>query len=86
MMRVVGKRKDPEMVKIRDVMSTDPPRVSPQDTASQCLDLMKDNRCRHLLVFADNEFVGIVSLRDMVALMIEEKEELIGCLNQYIIS
>jgi CBS domain-containing protein len=61
MMKVVGKKKDPEVVKIKDVMSKDPPRVSPQDTASHCLDLMKDHRCRHLLVFTDNEFVGIVS-------------------------
>ena len=86
MMRVVGKRKDPEKVKIQDVMSKAPPKVSPNDTASDCLDLMKNQRCRHLLVFTDNEFVGIVSLRDLVALMIEEKEDLIGCLNQYITS
>jgi len=84
MMRVVGKKKDPEKVKIRDVMSNAPPKVSPKDTTSDCLDLMKNQRCRHLLVFADNEFVGIVSLRDLVALMIEEKEELIESLNRYI--
>jgi signal-transduction protein with cAMP-binding, CBS, and nucleotidyltransferase domain len=86
MMRVVGKKKDPEKVKIRDVMSNAPPKVSPKDTTSDCLDLMKNQRCRHLLVFADNEFVGIVSLRDLVALMIEEKEELIESLNRYITS
>jgi CBS domain-containing protein len=86
MMSVVGKKKDPEQVKIREVMSNAPPKVSPKDTASDCLDLMKNQRCRHLLVFADNEFVGIVSLRDLVALMIEEKEELIECLNRYITS
>ena len=86
MMSVVGKKKDPEQVKIREVMSNAPPKVSPKDTASDCLDLMKNQRCRHLLVFADKEFVGIVSLRDLVALMIEEKEELIECLNRYITS
>ncbi len=86
MMNVVGKGKDPEKVKIRDVMSHTPPKVSPKDTAHDCLDLMKNQRCRHLLVFADKEFVGIVSLRDLVALMIEEKEDLIGCLNRYITS
>ena len=86
MMSVVGKKKDPEQVKIREVMSNAPPKVSPKDTASDCLDLMKNQRCRHLLVFADNEFVGIVSLRDLVALMIEEKEELIEALNRYITS
>ena len=85
-MKVVGKRKDPETVKIKDVMSRDPIKVSPDDTASHCLNLMKEHRCRHLLVFEVDEFVGIVSIRDMVALMIDEKEELIEQLKRYIAS
>jgi CBS domain-containing protein len=86
MMNVVGKGKDPEKVKIKDVMIGDPVKVSPNDTADRCLDLMKEHRCRHLLVFEGDEFVGIVSLRDMVVLMIDEKEELIGQLQRYISS
>ena len=86
MMRVVGKRKDPEKVRIKDVMTKDLSQVNPRDTASYCLNLMKDQRCRHLLVFDGEEFLGIVSLRDMVALMIDEKEELIGHLEKYISS
>lgn len=85
-MKVVGKRKDPETVKIKDVMTTNPIKVNPNDTASHCLDLMKEYRCRHLLVFEGDEFVGIVSIRDMVALMIDEKEELIEHLKHYIAS
>jgi len=84
MMRVVGKRRDPERVKLKDVMTKDVVTVSPKDTANYCLNLMKDNRCRYLLVFDGDEFVGIVSLRDMVALLMEEKEDLITYLNQYI--
>lgn len=84
MLRVVGKKRDPERVKIKDVMTKDVVTVSPKDTANYCLNLMKDNRCRYLLVFDGDEFVGIVSLRDMVALLMEEKEDLISYLNQYI--
>ncbi|MEK6804934.1 MAG: hypothetical protein AABZ34_20075 [Nitrospirota bacterium] len=47
---------------------------------------MKGHRCRHLLVFEGAEFIGIVSLRDMVALMIDEKEALIQHLERYIAS
>ena len=86
MMRVVGKRKDPEKVKIKDVMSESLITVGPKDTAGYCLNLMKEHRCRHLLVFAGDEFLGIVSLRDMVTLMLDEKEELIGHLEKYITS
>jgi CBS domain-containing protein len=85
MMHVVGKEKDPAEVKIKDAM-TKGVKVSPKDNANTCLDLMKEHRCRHLLVFEGDEFVGIVSLRDMVALMIGEKEELIGHLERYITS
>ncbi len=83
---VVGKGKDPENVQIKDVLMRDPIKVSPNDTPSACLDLMKEHRCRHLLVFEGDEFVGVVSLRDMVVLMIEEKEELIKQLERYISS
>ena len=86
MMRVVGKRRDPEQAKIKDAMTKDIIKVSPRDTASYCLNLMKERRCRHLLVFDGDEFLGIVSLRDLVALMIDEKEELIGHLEKYITS
>jgi len=85
-MKVVGKGKDPEKVKIKDVMTTVPLRVNPTVTASHCLDLMKEHRCRHLLVFDGEEFVGIVSLRDLVVLLLEEKEELIRQLERYITS
>ncbi|MCE3224911.1 MAG: uncharacterized protein K0S58_3091 [Nitrospira sp.] len=86
MMRVVGKKRDPETAKIKDVMTKDMITVSPKDSANYCLNLMKEHRCRHLLVFDGDEFIGIVSLRDMVALLTEEKEELIAYLHQYISS
>ncbi len=85
MMHVIGKEKDPAETIIKNVM-TKGVKVSPKDDANTCLDLMKEHRCRHLLVFEGDEFVGIVSLRDMAALMIGEEEELIGHLEKYITS
>jgi len=38
---------------------------------------MKKYRCRHLWVFADDAFVEIISIRDLVTFMMDEKEELI---------
>ena len=85
-MRVVGKGLNPDRVTIKDVMTTDLIRVGPEDSSSHCLSLMKEHRCRHLLVFNGGEFLGIVSLRDMVALLVDEKEELIEHLQRYISS
>ena len=85
-MRVVGKGLNPDRVTIKDVMTTDLIRVGPEDSSSHCLNLLKEHRCRHLLVFNGGEFLGIVSLRDMVALLVDEKEELIEHLQRYISS
>ena len=86
MMRVVGMKKHPEKVKIKEVMTKDLITVSPDETADRCLDLMKKHRCRHLLVYKGKQYLGIVSLRDIVALLIEEKEALIeelqACINK----
>ena len=86
MMKVVGEKMNPEEVKIKSIMKSDPIKVTPEDTARHCIDLMKEYRCRHLLVYNGDEFLGIVSLRDMVALLIEEKEGLIEQLQKYITS
>ncbi|GMQ99749.1 MAG: CBS domain-containing protein [Zetaproteobacteria bacterium] len=84
MMQVVGAQRNPSDVVIKDVMSEKTVKVGSGETCDRCLDLMKENRCRHLLVFDGDEFIGIVSLRDIVALMIEEREEMISRLKEYI--
>jgi CBS domain-containing protein len=84
LMRVVAQQQSPASVLLRDVMRSDIASVAPHDTVDHCLQVMKENRCRHLLVFDAGKLVGIVSLRDLAALMLEEKEDLIGQLTKYI--
>jgi CBS domain-containing protein len=84
LMRIIAERKNPADVRLKDVMRTDLVSVHPNETVEQCLALMRTNRCRHLLVFEGEELAGIVSLRDLAALMLEEKEGLIGQLTKYI--
>lgn len=84
MMKVVGQGKDPANTLLKDVVSGESVKVAPDEKCSRCLELMKEKRTRHLMVFEDGKFVGIVALRAMVQLMLEEKEELIGFLNKYI--
>lgn len=84
MMDVVGEDRDPSSTRLADIVREDYARVAPQETAEHCLDLMKEHRCRHLLVFDGEDFVGLVSLRDMVVILLEEKEQLISRLKEYI--
>jgi CBS domain-containing protein len=84
LMRVIAQRRSPAEIQLKDVMRTDLVRVSPYATVEDCLSLMRANRCRHLLVFDGDDFIGIVSLRDLAMIMLDEKEQLIAELTTYI--
>lgn len=84
LMRVVAQQRDPVQLKLKEIMRTDLVRANATDSVEHCLSLMRANRCRHLLIFEHDEFVGIVSLRDLAALMLEEKEALVEQLTKYI--
>jgi len=84
MMRVVGKGRDANTVKIKDVMHTEHLKISPDATCEEALHIMEKKRCRHLLVFDADEFVGLISLRDIVVLTLQEKDDLITQLEGYI--
>jgi CBS domain-containing protein len=86
MKRVVAEKRDPATVKIKDVMPTDLLKITSDETAERCLELMQEHQCRHLVAFDNDEFVGIISLRDLVSLMIKQKEKLIAELKGYIAS
>jgi len=84
MMRVVGKDRNPAHVRIGDAMHTDHLSIHPDATCDEALQLMKEQRSRHLLVFDDDRFIGLVSLRDIVVLTLKEKDDLIAQLQHYI--
>ncbi|HXH65089.1 MAG TPA: CBS domain-containing protein [Mariprofundaceae bacterium] len=84
MMQVVGKDRDPAQVRVGDVMHTDHLKVRPDASCDEALQLMKQQRSRHLLVFDGDRFIGLLSLRDIVVLTLKEKDDLIGQLQHYI--
>ena len=84
MRQVIRERRNPEKVVIKEVMRTKVPMVAPDESGEKCIELMKQHKCRHLLVFDVDAFVGIISLRDLLVLLLEEKEELIRQLTKYV--
>jgi CBS domain-containing protein len=84
MRQVVANGKSPPDTILKDVMRRDFVKVAPNEDVERCLDLMREYRSRHLLVFEGDRFVGLVSLRDLVLLLLEEKEQLIQDLTRYI--
>jgi CBS domain-containing protein len=69
MVRVVGQKLNPEQTIMRDVMSTKLVTVDVSTSCRHCLELMRASRCRHLLVFNHGRYVGVISLRDVAALL-----------------
>jgi CBS domain-containing protein len=69
---------------IGEAMRTDLPRISPKTTEAECSDLMRDWSTRHLLVEDAGKVIGVISMRDVIRLMLDDKQFLIEQLQTYI--
>jgi len=73
--RVIAKSKDPGTTLVADVMTRDLFVASPDEPWTSCLVKMKRAKVRHLPVLQNDRLVNIISLRDLLQLSIDEKEE-----------
>lgn len=73
---VVGKTAS--TTKMKDVMTPKIITVSPDTTVEECMGLMLKYRIRHLPVTEGTKIVGLVSMRDVVGLVLEDKENVIA--------
>ena len=69
---------------VRDIMETQVACVEPNETVEACLELMTEERVRHLPVVDDGRVVGIVSIGDLVKSVIDEQRFTINQLETYI--
>ena len=69
---------------IGDAMRRDLPSISSSTSESECADLMRINFTRHLLVVDEEKLIGIISMRDVIRLMLDEKQWLVDELQIYI--
>jgi CBS domain-containing protein len=69
---------------IREAMRSGIPRVKADATEVDCAVIMRDNTTRHLLVEDRGQIVGVVSMRDIIQLMLDEKQFVIEQLQTYI--
>ncbi len=70
--------------RVREIMTTDVFTVSPTATLQDCMTTMTDHRIRHLPVVEDGQTVGVVSIGDVVAAVIDEQAVMIEQLEGYI--
>lgn len=76
-------RGDPPETQIRSAMRPIP-TVDVEVSVERCQGLMRDHRTRHLLVEESGEIVGIVTMRHILRLMLEEQRWTARQLEDYI--
>lgn len=69
---------------IDDVMTKDVIVIDSNDTIEHALKIMKQEKIRHLPVIHDTSLIGLVSMRAMMLVDVQLKEEKIDTLNTYI--
>ena len=84
MARVVAVGLDPKNTPVGDVMSPDLVTADVRDSCDTCLRRMQQARVRHLIVLNEGRLAGILSLRDLLAVDADEKDEAINLLNAYV--
>jgi CBS domain-containing protein len=82
--KVILKGKHSVDTTVSDIMSSDLPPVSPDDSIERCMSLMSDRNIRYLPVFENNQLSGIISMSDVVKETILQQKETISHLESYI--
>jgi len=82
--KVILKGRSSKETVVRDIMSSRPVFVNPDNTLDDCMQLMTDKFIRHLPVLENDELVGVISIGDIVKYIIYEKDFIIGNLEHYI--
>jgi CBS domain-containing protein len=66
------------------IMSSPVTTVTPDDAVHRCMEIMTEQRIRHLPVIERNRLIGMISIGDLVKAVIEEQQQTITQLERYI--
>ena len=71
---------------VADLMTKQMMTVSTKTSIDECMELMKVYRIRHLPVVEGGAMVGMVSMRDVVEILLSDRESAIKGLENYLLS
>ena len=71
---VILKGKTSPETPVRDIMTADVICVSPDETVTECLEIMTEKHVRHLPVVEGNQLAGMVSIGDLVKRIIADQK------------
>jgi len=82
--KVALKGKSSRELKVREIISSDVVKVTPDHTIEDCMRLMTEHRVRHLPVLVGEKIAGLVSIGDLVNWIISAQTTTIRQLETYI--
>jgi Predicted signal-transduction protein containing cAMP-binding and CBS domains len=82
--KVILKGKNSTSTQVSEIMTTDLPRVKPEDSIDHCMELMTVNNVRYLPVFIEDKLGGIISISDVIRETILVQQQTINHLDNYI--
>lgn len=82
--KIVLNGKSSTDTKVSEIMSSDLPRVTLNDSIDYCMQLMSDKNIRYLPVFEGEQVTGIISINDVVKETILSQQETITQLKDYL--
>ena len=74
----------PSTIRVSDVMTRSLITVGMDVTVNECMEIITENKVRHLPVIDDDHIVGVVSIGDVVKDMIDELQFVVKQLENYI--
>ncbi|MDH3303839.1 MAG: CBS domain-containing protein [Gammaproteobacteria bacterium] len=84
--KVIVKGRSSKSTQVREIMTTKVCTANSHQTVNDCMTVMSEKRIRHLPVVEDEKVVGLISIGDLVHAIIEDQQEEIEQLAQYISS
>lgn len=82
--RVISKGLDPAKTNVGDVMTSQIVVANADESYESCLRKMQQAHCRHLPIVSGEQLIGVVSLRDLLMIELDEKERNLEYLQSYI--
>lgn len=82
--KVILKGRSSTDTMVKEIMTSEFPQVTENDSVDFCMQLMSSNNLRYLPVTGKNELIGIISINDVVTETIIIQQETISHLQNYI--
>jgi CBS domain-containing protein len=82
--KIALKSRSSQDTTLGEVMTSPVISAEPGDSVQQCMETMTTCHCRHLPVVDNGKLLGIVSIGDLVKKMLDEKQNEVEKLSQYI--